>query len=254
MKKTLIILLTLVMLCIATACKDNDIEEVVNPVVIGEMAGHSQHYRVYIKENDKYIPYVVVTSDYNHNTLLMREKPLDEKMAMNNQQNRANYYATSDLDDYLNNSFIDSFSDTMQDIINNTRIEITTNDILNIKKKSRGTEFITRKIFLLSANEWGIKSASAVDEGKRIAKVENFMPADNEWLRTSETYSYDTFWAVGNNVYNCYGGQTEMCVRPVFTVPFDTEVEKSDMVIKGKAVYIIQSDNLIELKETESEE
>lgn len=134
MKKTLIILLTLVMLCIATACKDNDIEEVVNPVVIGEMAGHSQHYRVYIKENDKYIPYVVVTSDYNHNTLLMREKPLDEKMAMNNQQNRANYYATSDLDDYLNNSFIDSFSDTMQDIINNTRIEITTNDILNIKK------------------------------------------------------------------------------------------------------------------------
>lgn len=107
---------------------------------------------------------------------------------------------------------------------------------------------------MLSANEWGIKSASAVDEGKRIAKVENFMPADNEWLRTSETYSYDTFWAVGNNVYNCYGGQTEMCVRPVFTVPFDTEVEKSDMVIKGKAVYIIQSDNLIELKETESEE
>lgn len=255
MKKILIVLLTVVILCMSTSCTTaladvvggaKKTEEVDNPEVIGEMAGHSQHYRVYIKENDKYTPYFVVTSDYNHNTLLMREKPLDEKMAMNKQTNSVNYYATSDLDEYLNNSFIDTFSDTMKDIINNTRIEITTSDTLNIRKKSRGTEFITRKIFLLSANEWGIKSASAIDEGQRIAKVENFMPTDNEWLRTTETYSYDTFWAVGNNVYDCYSGNQEMCVRPVFTVPFDTEVEKSDMVIKGKAVYILKADKSVE--------
>lgn len=208
MKKIVIVLLTVVILCVATSCiavGNKKTEEVTNPVVIGEMAGHSQHYTVYIKENEEYIPYVVVTSNYNHNTLLLREEPLDEKMQMN-KRNCANYYPKSELDNYLNNSFIENFSDTVKDIINNTRIEITDDDTLNINKRTRGTEFITRKIFLLSANEWGIKSASAINEGQRVENIEKFMPTDNEWLRTSETYSYDTFWAVGNNVYDCYSG------------------------------------------------
>lgn len=81
MKKTLIILLSVIMLCISTSCEFTKNEEVANPVVIGEMAGHSQHYTVYIKENEEYIPYVVVTGNYNHNTLLLREEPLDEKNA-----------------------------------------------------------------------------------------------------------------------------------------------------------------------------
>ncbi|MEE1125869.1 MAG: DUF6273 domain-containing protein [Acutalibacteraceae bacterium] len=241
MKKTLIILLSVIMLCISTSCEFTKNEEVANPVVIGEMAGHSQHYTVYIKENEEYIPYVVVTGNYNHNTLLLREEPLDEKMQMNKSK-RVNYYPQTELDNYLNNTFIDSFSDTMQDIMNNTRVEVTTNDALNINLKTRGTEFVTRKIFLLSASEWGIRVKSAVKEGEKIENIGRFMAIDNEWLRTAEIWNYDTFWTVGNKRAVYDKGQSSMAVRPAFTVPFDTEVEQRDDVIEDEAVFVLKAD------------
>ena len=120
---------------------------------------------------------------------------------------------------------------------------------MNINKKTRETEFITRKIFLLSASEWGIKSASAIKEGSKVENIDKFMPSEREWLRTTETYSYDTFWVVGNNEYHYENGEKSMCVRPVFTVPFDTQVEQSKDIIEGQTVYILTAEKPSESKE-----
>ncbi len=38
-------------------------------------------YTVYIKENDEYAPYLVLTNNYNGNTLLLRQYLLDETRA-----------------------------------------------------------------------------------------------------------------------------------------------------------------------------
>ena len=59
-------------------------------------------YTVYIQENSKYVPYLVLTNNYNGNTLLLRKDILDELRAYNDY---FAYYKDSIIDKYLNNEF-----------------------------------------------------------------------------------------------------------------------------------------------------
>ncbi|MEE1282617.1 MAG: DUF6273 domain-containing protein [Acutalibacteraceae bacterium] len=227
MRKVLIIaLFAVVMLCVFTSCSFGKTEESITPEIVGEIAENSQNCKVYIRENDEYIPYFVITNNYNNNTLLMREKPLEDKMPMNNKY-KINYYPDSDLDYYLNNSFINKFSNTMKDIIVNTKIEVTAYDTLNGSISKRETEFINRKIFLLSASECGIRSTMATEEGEKTENIDKFISSDRQWLRSAYLWNYDSFWVIGDE-QGSDRAENSLSVHPVFTIPFDTEVEQSE--------------------------
>lgn len=66
---------------------------------------------IYIMENGKYTPFLVLTDDYNGSTLLLRKEVLDENRRFNNY---SAYYANSEIDLYLNEEYLKSLTEISQ--------------------------------------------------------------------------------------------------------------------------------------------
>ena len=60
-------------------------------------------YRVYLEENNQYVPFIVLSCANYKGCLLLREHLLDENVNYNNAQEYASYYKDSNIDNYLNN-------------------------------------------------------------------------------------------------------------------------------------------------------
>ncbi|MCL2400815.1 MAG: hypothetical protein FWC91_13855, partial [Defluviitaleaceae bacterium] len=73
-------------------------------------------YTVFISENGRYVPYLVLTNNYNGNTLLLRKYLLDELMPYYPYETgtwgSASYYGDSPLGHFLNDEFFLKFSGT----------------------------------------------------------------------------------------------------------------------------------------------
>lgn len=189
---------------------------------------NKNQYIVYVKEMEKYCPYLVLCNDYDHtgNSLLLRENILNEpKVQMNNER-----YDESYVDTYLSEKFIYVFDDKLIQKINDTELRFS-QKINNIKK----VYTINRKFFILSNSEIGYDYFEDNAKSKTVLHYfknnENYIAYNDEniilpwWTRTSDYYS---FGAVGYNGVLMNGvTSNEGCgIRPAFTISSDTKIKK----------------------------
>lgn len=261
MKKLILFLIILLIFLGMSGCenKSENIENNINqpPTVLGDIAydvNKDYGYRVYIKEDDKYCPYLVLTNDYNGNCLLLREYLLNEFTYYNLPGEYGSYYKNSHIDEYLNNVYYQRLSDDLKDIIINSQIEITTKNAIDTHKKE--TEIISRKIFLLSANE--VNSGLAyipTKEGPVLSYFKNIEnrialhedgKADSWMIRTPALEDGNTVIAVGYDGSIGVGGINglneiyESSVRPAFCLSNETRIVQRDDIIDGQSIFCIQ--------------
>jgi len=231
------------------------------PQVIADIAydvNESHGYTVYIKENDEYVPYLVLTNDYGGNCLLLRKYVLDEPMAYNDKDKyKGSYYENCFVDTYLNSEFINSFSDSLKNSIILTDIEITA--IESIDRVGKKTTYISRKLFLLSYGEiTGVYSLrSTLPEGKQLlffTTKENRIAYDIDnnaqeyFIRTPFLGSRTAFSYIDSGggskastiLSMRYGEIYNKCyVRPAFCISNNTVIHPKETE-DNQIIYIIQ--------------
>lgn len=196
---------------------------------------------IYIKENNTYVPYLVLTDNYDGRCLLLRQYLLDEPYIYNTtDKETSSYYENSEIDIFLNKQFFHSLDKEIQENVVEQHIEITSEDSLGNKQK--GTVFIDRNVFLLSMTELGyferriiLKEGEPLEYFKtvesRIAPTNN-MSIEFWWTRTPNSYTTNEVAVIdfgggfgGSGIYG--GGKLyEHGVRPAFCMPCETEIKQ----------------------------
>ena len=198
-------------------------------------------YRVYIKEDGKYVPFLVIDNGYEEgSTLLLREEILAETKRMNEY---SSYYKDSEIDRYLNGSYYENLKE-IHSLIESTAVEIVKDEAIG--STGDGTENINRNVFLLSAYELGFDMEK---EGKRLGYFSNpdnricylsgesvswLLRTPNPWERSVVCcLTYDG--ALGS--WNSYdqGG-----IRPAFCVDSLAKINKKAGIVEGKEVYALE--------------
>ena len=228
---------------------------------------------VYIKENDEYVPYLVLESNYGGNVLLLRENVLPEEMQYQPSPHGeamgafsggwawydyGSYYEESSIDEFLNTEFPKVFSQNVQTAIVDTTIEVTDIASYHEEQWAEATHMIERKVFLLSAVELGVKFGvgyTMAEEGRPLKyfknktnSVKKAYKADGKawpyWTRTPEIWETYEVTAIGVDYEIITApADSHLGVRPAFCLGKDTVVQKSDSVIEGKSVYILELDD-----------
>ncbi|MDE7269069.1 MAG: hypothetical protein K2N81_01180 [Acetatifactor sp.] len=228
---------------------------------------------VYIKENDEYVPYIVLTSDYDGNVLLLRENVLPEEMQYQPSPHGeamgalsapwawydyGSYYEESSIDEFLNTEFPKVFSDAVQTAIVDTTIEVTDMASYDEEQWAEATHTIERKVFLLSAVELGVKFGVGYTMAEEGRPLKYFKNADNSvkkaykadgkawpyWTRTPHIWETCEVTAIGVDYETITAtADSRLGVRPAFCLGKDTVVQKSDSGIEGKSVYILELDD-----------
>ena len=206
----------------------------------------SSVYRVYLEENNQYVPFIVLSCENYKGCLLLREYLLDERVCYNDAQEYASYYKNSNIDSYLNNEYIKSLSPQIQSCILTSDVEITSKEAIDTHKDF--INIIKRKVFLLSANEINASVFSTVKEGSplqyfstvssRIATYRNGEP-DSWILRTPALRNGNTLIGVADDGSTGIGGisKSGSGIRPAFCVSDNTEVVLRNDIIEGKKIY-----------------
>ena len=84
-------------------------------------------YRVYIKEDGKYVPFLVIDNGYEEgSTLLLREEILAETKRMNEYRS---YYKDSEIDRFLNGSYYENLKG-IHSLIESTGVEIVKDEAI----------------------------------------------------------------------------------------------------------------------------
>ena len=244
MKKICNVLLCLIILLCTCSCGVYR-----NPNTISDLAydRSGKAESVYILENDQYIPFLVLTDDYNGKTLLLRKDLLTEKRSISDY---SSYYGDSLIDLYLNNEYIKCLTELSEYIVSSD-IEITADDALGTVGVE--TEQINRKIFLLSCQETGFDDGVNISpEGEMLEYFEN---PDNRvaysegevsswWLRTPDTSYFSCSYVIGdNNKLGFSNAYDKNGIRPAFCVRNDMEIEQSGSIVVGQNVYIFSLEN-----------
>lgn len=229
---------------------------------------------VYIREHETYVPYLVLTADYDGNVLLLRENLLPEPMQYEPSEyvqaegalsggwtdwEYGAYYEESSIDAFLNTQFPEVFSPEVQAAIVDTTIEVT--DKASYEEESWGnvTHMIERKVFLLSAVELGVKSGigyTMTEEGTPLNYFRNkeyavkvaYMADGAEWpywTRTPHIWEEYLVTVMGPEEVGvgCVTPDHYIGVRPAFCMERDTVVKKSDEIVAGETVYILELDD-----------
>ena len=202
---------------------------------------NKENYRVYIKEYDRYVPFLVIDNEYAPgSTLLLREEILSEERRMNDY---SSYYKDSEIDIFLNGFYYDELK-VIHHLIKNTSVEIIKDEAIG--STGEGTENINRNIFLLSEKELAYSFGV---EGKELQYFHNpenrLCYLDGEpvgWLlRTPATpyfsvvsgITYDGMLS-SDNSFNEYG------IRPAFCVDSSAKIKKKEGIVNGKKVYVLE--------------
>ena len=202
---------------------------------------------VYLLEYDEYIPYIVITNDYKGNTLLLRKNTLHDLYRYNNY---SAYYRDSEIDKFLNNDFYNSLNQSLREIIEPVKIEISSKDNFEIHGKI--VEEYNTHIFLLSFEElnYGAKSANTVaTEGRelsffelpqnRLAYDKNLTPCAY-WTRSADTGYNSCVFLVGRNgkigSVNAYDANG---VRPAFCLNGKTAILYQDNIVDNLSGYVL---------------
>lgn len=209
-------------------------------------------FTLYIKENDVYVPYIVISDDYGGGVLVVRKYLLDAHTHFNAQKSYGSaggYYPNSHVDQYLTDVFLPQLSAAMQEAILQTPVEVSTVRTVTSGGAVGETETISRKVFLLSATEMNIKTGMAGREGKALSYFKNSKSyvvctedgqADAYWLRSAYLWDDIQAWVIGAD--GKYGGGSvslSYSLRPAFCLSKDTRINTDTDVIPGKTVYTV---------------
>ncbi len=259
MKSFFVTFLAFCILCL-TSCSnytsDQTIHnEIKSPTCVGDISydnDKSFGYHVYIEENGDFVPFLVLSSDYNGYCLLLREYLLDSLMEYNYPGEYGSYYKDSRIDKYLNNVYYLNFSEKVRKLILNSDIKITTKNAIDTHDKE--TEIISRKVFLLSASEINDKMHyTYLDEGDKIAYFKDIKnrvalhengECDSWMLRTPALQGVNDLMAIGPDGsigmggINGMEGVNKISVRPAFCIPSETKIIQKN--IEGQNVFCIQ--------------
>lgn len=217
----------------------NKIKETIDDMTMGD--------EIFIKEDNGFQPYIVLTDDYNGETLLLRKYLLDTDRRMNE------YYAlyeNCEMDVFLNEVFLKTIDKDIQSLICDSYIDVVDdgyfyNDVI-IKQ-------IKRKIFLLSFKELGLQEeldSIAGAEGKILKYFNNW---DNSltskvgkepsswWLRSVETTYDSCFLGIGGDGKIGHGNAFQASgVRPAFCLPNNTPIIENKDILENQTVYVIK--------------
>lgn len=122
-----------------------------NNATISDIAynNNSDYYEVYVKENGKYVPFLVLESDYkNGKTLLLRKECLPDLRRFNDY---SSYYENSEIDVYLNDVYLSCLGDVC-DYVEPIGIDIAAEEALGVS--GRQCTKISRRVFLLSRKKY----------------------------------------------------------------------------------------------------
>ncbi len=228
--------------------KETKIVEIAYDELDAETAKDSKNYTIMISENGSLVPYLVIASNYHGGTLLLRKEPLDNPMPITDTY--GSYYAESNLNQYLNNDFLKSFSADIQSRIKPSLIEITKKD--SIGTSNTYNEVIETKVFLLGTSQMGIDLQETVTHEGQI--IDYFTIPENRiahkngipvswWTRTPNTKYKSVMCgldAAGN--LNFGNASDKNYIRPVFCVSPSTIIYKHETgdsyywVIQGNAL------------------
>ena len=196
---------------------------------------------VYVKENNNYEPYLVITDNYNGNMLLLRKYLCNEQIYFSGEKSHGSnggYYPCSHIDNYLNTEFLSLFSHEMQEKIISSQIDVSALDSISGGGAIRNTEKISRKIFLLSATELNIKSGMALREGtplkyfkdnKNVIAYTDDNTPQVQWLRSAYLWDDIQAWTIGCE--GEYGGSSvslEFYFRPAFCIDKNTNITENN--------------------------
>lgn len=215
---------------------------------------NDKNYRVYIKENDKYVPYLALDNNYNytHQTILLREHALggqnsikgyngtiDENQIIYDDEKMMGFflpYEETEVDNFLLNIFPDYFDDDFIKIVNDTEIDVELEAQYTIK----------RKFFLLSFQE---VSGEYYPYGKNARQIAYFtnndLTIENDyghevtwWVRT---YGWEDYMFAGySNLWGTHSGtDTRRSVRPAFTLSGNTKIKEGYLDDRKNPVYFI---------------
>lgn len=211
---------------------------------------------VYIEEGNTFEPYLVLTSDYGGNTLLLRKNLLDDTMPFNKNESHmwagyeyGGYYEDSSIDNYLNAEFINTLSSSVKDAMVSSNVIITDKSSLGITGSEK--TIILRKVFLLSLKELnGADSEASVPEGnvlryfaddysRRIA----CLPDGDEcayWTRTPETWETYSVFTIGSRGIGSGSADIDSGVRPAFCLDSYTPIIQRTDLMSGQTIYVIE--------------
>ena len=211
---------------------------------------------VYIEEDGAYVPYLVLTSDYGGNVLLLRKELMAETRPYKENESGfwaasdyASQYDESDIDKYLNNEFVELLGQSVSDVMVESNIVIT--DKASQLSTDRVSRIISRKVFLLSLEELVFNRAKTVTvkegtplkyfEGDYSKKVAN-MPDGSKgpyWTRTPSLWeTYDVI-TIGYEAIGSGSADRSLGVRPAFCVEKSTPVVQSSGIVEGETVFVI---------------
>ena len=198
-------------------------------------------YRVYIKEDGKYVPFLVIDNGYEKgSTLLLREEILAETKRMNEY---SSYYKDSEIDRFLNGSYYENLKE-IHSLIESTAVEIVKDEAIG--STGDGKEKINRNVFLLSANELGFDMEK---EGKRLGYFSN---PDNRichlngesasWLlRTPNTWERSVVCCLTyDGALGSWNAYTKCGIRPAFCVDSLAKIKKKAGIVEGKEVFVLE--------------
>lgn len=210
-------------------------------------------YTVYIKEQGVYQPFLVLTSKYHGNVLLLRQHVMDTYCETNDEKAYTSYYANSKIDKYLNEDYLRKLSVDVQQQIIDSKIKIVAKESLGINGMKVDT--IERKVFLLSLSEVGYEKAIDFipDEGASLLYFDSGLKSCGvtddgkvaSWaLRTPyTTYQMAVCILDGKGEMGIRNTWDKSGVRPAFCVSPNVKVSLSKTAVHGKSVYILDSDS-----------
>ena len=202
---------------------------------------NKDNYRVYIKEYDRYVPFLVIDNEYAPgSTLLLREEILSEERRMNDY---SSYYKDSEIDIFLNGLYYDALKE-IHNLIKNTSVEIIKDEAIG--STGEGTENINRNVFLLSEKElaysFGIEGKKLDYFYKTKNRISHYYGAPMSWLLRTPAIGYfsavlavtdDGGVSIGNS-FSLYG------IRPAFCVDSSAKIKKKEGIVYGKEVYVLE--------------
>lgn len=208
-------------------------------------------YTVYVEENGKYVPYLVLTDSYGseRKVLLFRKYVMEEYRPFQEDQ-KDTYYFESSIDEYLNNEFLTLFEPEFKEKILYTMITASHDiwEIVNNNSENPINMNITRKAFLLSMEEIALKpiyekkSSKSIKEGiplkyfsdlgNKSTSRQTYKKKETTWWLRTLGY-YPSAYVFSNQIMYCG-------VRPAFCVDKSNKIIKSNDIVAGKMVYIFK--------------
>lgn len=220
-------------------------------------------YTIYIKENNEYVPYLVLTYNYNdtnnalclrknvvggseyiedYNGTIAKDRIYDGWMEM---QHNTKYQET-DVDKYLTGDFLKRFDTKLLGKICNTQISFSEYEY---EKGVYHNYEINRQFFILSLTELNYSGTKLDNKTKNTMKLKYFNSNDlmafNDsgvespyWTRTS--YFESGYYMVGyTGVITSTGNNARFGVRPAFTISNNTKITKIYDQNLMKNIYVL---------------